>query len=456
MIVLKHLHRTRRVRAAVTLTVSAVAVSLLVGCSLIGGPGGRPVFPGSRPSATGPQQYDGPEAPPLRADRLWQSATKDHRARVIALRQDGIILTDAKRSAFALDLAGRQRWALPDPLRLTSKITDADLISPFGRSLDGTSNKIIAAAYKWDSCEADLNECYERDKVPTPERGIVAVSALDGKPVWTTVLEPSTWYEPGADGSPSSPMKTYLVPVVSESAVLVEVRPSDSDAPVEETTTIALDPETGEQLWSKPGLVIDWAGGDRVLGQLVRVGSGGILDYDGYPVVLDARTGHEIWRGSELGSWSITAGMGVVQDTYGYGMVTRQISDDETAPPNREAQVVELRTGTSHPVDHQGRAVGRDANGPFLSWIMSGDGRFHLLSQSLPAGPTQSGALPPEVIAPVAAAGSYLWSVGMVAAFDRTGAKRLDAVPGVLAAVDERWLVTRSESLQLNVYRLSS
>lgn len=460
------------VRAGRAAAVAAVLVLVaLAGCAAIPGPGTEPsgpapsevtesesgfppISPGTLPTEFEPPEGDGPGAPELRTEEVWKSAAEDHRAGVIALLQDGVVLSDKKRFAFGLGSDGKQRWAVKDPIRLSDRITDADTISGFARSLDAATNKIIVVAYQWDSCEADRNRCYRQDKQPTPERGIAAFSVLDGKPVWTRVTERQRLVEPGGE-DPDDPGKRYLPQVVSDSAVLVEVKPddSDSDLPVEKTTTIALDPATGKQLWSKPRFVVDWASGDRVLGRDVRPGSGGLLDYDGHPVVLDARTGAELWRGQDLGDWQVRAGLGLIQNAYGYGLVT-PVPPEEGSERRAEGQLVDLATGTARPTERQTAAVGRDAEGPFLAWWHVRGSEFLLSSRGLPDGPVREVRMDQLPAGPVGS-GGYLWSAGEVMALDRSGSTRLQKLPGgVLAAVDERWLVIKKDS-QLVVYRLT-
>lgn len=420
-----------------------LALSLLPGCSLI------------RAAEGAPATYDGPGEPNLTAERVW-GAPRVVENEAIALLDDAVILSDEKRSAFMIGEDGKERWQLPRQLKLTDEI-EAAMIGGFGTNADGRSD-VVVGTYRWDSCEADLNECYEQDKIPSPEYGVAAFSTADGSFQWSTVLVPSERHEPG------EPPKTtgfgWSATVVTESAVLTEISP-DIKAPREEIRTIALDPRTGAELWSLTGVQVDGASGDRLIGGAIRPGSGDLSDYEAYPVVLEARTGREIWRGTEVGLWHGPGGWNLRLTAGGYAAVL-PIRKDRSAAPSPRAIVVDLTTGDTHPV-HHGGAVGRDASGPFYAWIKIDNDRTVVVSSAMPPDTPRAGS---EDIGPsrfMGTVGGYLWAhtgpddEPATTALDRTGAQRLEPVPGLPEAVNENWLITKvSKPDRFTAYRLSS
>lgn len=439
----------------------ATLISLVAGCALLPPPDParpstdptrrvQPTPGASLPTESDPPIYDGPAEPDLRAIPVMRSEHKEN-VMGIALRPDGIVLADRTRPAFALGVDGKIRWTLTNPVRLSSRVTAATLVA-FGRSVDGATNPVIAAAYAWDPCDVDFDNCRRDGETPTTERGIAAFSAETGSLLWSIVLEPLRYPDEGEAPDENS----YRVEIVSEAAVLIEVTPDQGQSdPVEDKTALALDPRTGKRLWSTKGMLVEEAGGDRVLGRLARPGSGGEYDFEGYPVVLDATTGNQIWRSAELATWGFGSSSEI--DNGSDEFAVAELGGEVGTKPDG-AIIVDLATGQSYPVQ-QGGVVGRDAAGPFHSWIKIERRRFLLDSAELPEGTPRRGQQDAAVTGFTGTTGGYLWVLGLsrdgdTIALDRTGARRV-AVPGLLRSASEAWLVTMDhESRQILVHRL--
>ncbi len=394
--------------------------------------------------------YDGPTEPHLLAERVWASAEQTM-AEPVAVLDDQVVLADPKSKLSAIDRSGEVRWQLPPTLRLKDGAEAAELVGSVGRTLSTRPDGVIVAPYKWDWCAANSDFCYRQPQQPTADYGVVGLSLADGRPQWSVVLEPSVAVDPG-DHRESPDLQVRLV---TDTVALVEWGP-ELGASLGRSKTVALDPRTGQELWSKDDLGSSWATEDRVLG--VFAGPSGTAR-DGTPVLLDARTGAEVWRSPKPSLWSDTFGTKPTQDSYGYGTVLRPLGDEE----GPAATAIDLATGSTRSLDDLDNIghviVGRGSDGPFFAWT----GIESLYS----AGTTAEG--PParaehKLGIPIdGAVGGYLWVTDWAGgrqgattkAVDRTGEVRFDPVPGILKLATADWLVVQgAEQEQTVIYRL--
>lgn len=426
-------------------------MSLLTACSLL-------------PSMNAPPAYDGPTEPMLRAEKVWVTPEDDDAGRStvpIALLPDLVVLHNLLKPAFAVDRTGRVRWQVPNSFALR-QAEHVNLTSSIGRTVSNRPDTMIAAGYTNDRCWAQYREC---DSQAGVEYGVVALSVADGKPRWATVLD-----RPGKHPVDSKDDPTIEIAVSSDEAVMVQFSHDEKARPVE-MTAIALDPRTGKKLWTRDKTEISWAQGDRVLAQ-VPGPSGGRTGT--IPVLLDARTGAELWRGTEPGSrWSTGAVIHTFDDVgfsyggndcYGYGLVVPADADPlSSAGPSHET-AIELATGAAFALDPAAdeAVVGRAADGPFVAWHSSR--KPWLMSDLLPPRELTHGELSGQPIIEAAVDGDlWVWnedgggSRATTEAVDRTGARRLEPVPGIPSGVNRDWLVIyESDSVRTTIYRLVS
>lgn len=429
----------------------AATLLLLPGCALLG--------PGAEPEPE-PEHYSGPTAAELTVERVWQAAEDDPWQSVIGLYPDRAVVSDGDRPALAVGVDGREIWDLARPVRFPDRDTEIDL-GTFGPSVDGAENPVIAAPYLWDLCGpngAEAKRCYAEDRFLTREAGIAAFSVENGELLWTTVLEEAAPYRP--DERPEPSPYRYRVVSVSRAAVLVE-RYREDNSPLE-TVTSALDPRDGSELWSRRGIGADGALGDRVLA--VAAGPASADDesiaFAGTPLILDARSGTEVWRGTDPGRWRYDLATDRTAAAYDYAAFhpKSDLTNREIPTP----QIVNLRTGQAGPAS-PGAVIGRDESGPFLAWTEAGFDTAVLTTRGLPDGrPVVGEHEQGHRTTVIAAAGDQLWVIDLedqerpaVMAVDRTGAPRSERVAGSLRAAGEGWLVTDGDT-GLVARRLSS
>ncbi len=418
-----------------------IILTLLTGCSLL-----------TAPKQQGPAIHAGPSEPKLGADVVW-GPEGDHTMDVVALLDDGVILADAERPAFLVGADGRERWRLPQQVKVSDEATAATVFLG-AQVVPERSGSVIAGSYSWDWCEANLNECYQDGKTDSPEYGVAGISTIDGKPLWSTVL-----VEP-VRHAPSNPPRIpqVRVEVAAESAIVATLTTKGADGKPAEVSAIGLDPATGKQRWSLDDFRPERASGDKIFGRVLQPGERDPLSRDAYPVVLDARTGREVWRGSTLGSWQLPGTLWEVPvAAEGFGIVypAKRLSTSEPA-----ATVIDFATGATYPFGRIG-VMGRDSGGPFYAWAgFDGDeGRVH--SQALSPDEAREGPEPTPSMIIYGVVDGYLWATTKdpdepttTAAYDRTGGRRLDPVPGQLKAFDQDWLVVEDDD-GLTIRRLS-
>lgn len=424
---------SRPLSAAMVLLVLA----LFAGCSLL---------PKAEPKQL---EYEGPAQPDLGVEPAGLPIG-EVRTRVVALSQDGVVIAEPDGSIYQVGADGETRWTQRSTLDLPG-VGSARLVL-VGPSADADAGAVVAASYSRDPCKDNRKACDPLTSDLTLEYGIVALSTADGSVLWSKVLIPSQRLKAG-DLPPND--FTWGVSVVSATAVAGYVQHGDER---NKRTTLGFDPQSGEELWKVDGIQADWAGGDggdKLLG--LKLGRGSDLDYEGHPIVLDARTGEETWRADDLGYWG-RAGGAAVGDTDSHGVYT---TESRQRPGTLDRFVVDLATGATTSFGENG-AVGEDENGPFYAWVenqvLEGGGR--VVSTDLPPGEPAGGREPTDQVAASAAVGGYLWtyqaSSSSLVAYDRTGARRSEPVPGMLAAVNEDWLVAaQNDGGRLGIYRLT-
>ncbi len=431
-------------RPALCGVVLGLILGLLPGCGFFTPPDRSPV------------PYDGPTEPEVKAERIF-GPVREYHLDVVALLNDGVVISHQRSPGFLIGTDGRERWRLPEKVKLSDRVTAASL-QLGGQIVAENPGSVIAGAYTWNWCEAHPGKCY-RDHNFTVEYGVTGLSATDGKPIWSTVFTPSERGEPdraekrrGSKGAPH-------VEVSAAAAILASVSTFDAVGSRTQVEAVALDPATGAKLWSRFGFDAERAAGELIFGRLLEPGSGDPAYWNGYPVVLEARTGREVWRGADLGTWQQPGGPNAAPVApAGYGVV---YPPNSGSAPDHRAVVVEPATGTTFPFDGRG-VVGRDATGLYYAWV-AGDGYDdQSLSRPLGAGKPQAGPEQVDSTGIEAAVDGLLWadargagqSIATVA-FDRSGARRAAVLPGNLEAVGENLLVLYDTvELRLTVYRL--
>lgn len=435
-----------RGRAVLVIALTAV---LSVGCGWV-------------PGWSDPPRYDGPPANDLRAEQVW---TADVGPRlgdaVVALLPDRVVLTDSKRGVHAVGTDGEPIWQLgPEPVRLSAERDRVYL--EFGPTVGAGEDAVIAAAYWWDPCgpgAAEYDRCFRENRLRTREQGVVAFAAATGKPLWRTVLEESRPYSRADAPGPES-RSGYRVVATTRAAVAVEQSSATADA--ELWTAIGIDATNGRPVWQREDTRVDGAVANRVLARAVPPGDRGPGDREpgaggGIPVLLSTRSGNEVWRCDHPGFWTVGAGPAGLHVDHGYVTVSPKTADVAVDPPSPLA--VELETGATTPVGAAG-TIGRDASGAFHAYV-GGTDQHRIVSTTLPDGEPEAGEHPVASPAAPWAAGGYLWTTRngdrpVVTATDRTGALRIDPIPGFLKAVDRNWLVTSDDRAAFTVHRLSS
>lgn len=437
-------------QAGRTLAVAVVtALAALAGCSSI-------LLPGAAPSSRAPEltEYEGPAQSDLRATPIAPSHGTSL-PEVVALTRDGVVIADRGRPATLLDADGQVRWTLPGTLRLPGRTEEAR-IGHLAPTVDAAAGEVIAADTVANPCEANPLGCDGQNNVARQEYGIAAFATATGAVLWSKVLIPPG----GLDPSTAQPGRfSWGVTLVSASVVVAHVQLGEDR---DQRKTLGFDPASGEQLWELDGYEVVWAGGaggDRLLGLEIRPGSGGSFDYEGHPVVLDARTGAVTWRWDHVGRWGPFAGA-LVGDTDRYGFVALKRAETGDQRDVPKYAVVDLAAGTAAPIEKAG-VVGEDRGGPFYAWAGSRGEETWVMSTGLPPGRPGIGRERTGLSSLSAAVGGHLWMFDEASrstiAYDRTGARRSQPLPGRLVAVNENWVVTRLTDVnRLGIYRLSS
>lgn len=395
------------------------------------------------PPATPPQHYAGPAEPELEAEAVWSSG-KDSGLRPIALLERGVVLGGTDGSALLIDAAGEVGWRVPGRYELPGR-GQVSLYGPSGSA----GGAVIVARYMWVWCHHNTEACRVKGRVRGEEFGLAAFSATDGRLLWSKPLVPSTPQDPEADERPTSVRLGETV--VAGSVIMSQLVPQREGHDTGMVTSVALDPRTGRELWTQDGLVVDSATGDRVAGRRVNGSWSDPSLLDGRPVVLEAVTGREVWRGTEVGWWDDVPKNQTVQAGTGYGVVRPGSPGDSQDP----SFAVELAGGGTYPIRADAQ-LGVAADGPYQVWTEAASDRPW--SAGLESGEPRLGAEPVESLWLLKAVGGYLWGMTgvkqAIVAHDRTGGRRLEPLPGKPTAIDANWLVTADHD-GATVYRLT-
>ncbi|WP_152363261.1 PQQ-binding-like beta-propeller repeat protein [Microlunatus speluncae] len=394
-------------------------------------------------------EYGGPPAPELRLEKIWDSGASgiEHASYALVLGET-VVLTEVptesdkrpgrtEQSVAAVDAAtGELRWRVDHDTPLAPVIAGTGLTRArpdveyfYNHDSRGGAAKaaggIVAVPYS-QAASAAPGEGY------TDGWAIVGLSLADGKPRWAYPAIPQL-----PVGDPRARPDTLAkVVAVTGSAVVINLEApgggfADSDGAGRPATTIALDSQTGTELWSTDDLLALAAVDDSII---ARSDSG---DQAGRPVVLDARTGKTRWTGAG------PAYLAAVCDTHAVFVAD-----------GSGYEAVELRTSASTKIKATGRLV---CDHGMLAWLTDSDLRTRVISTEQ----TERGAVDLDPGSEVhikveveAAVNGYLWGAEwyelsptehpdewITFALDRTGAKRARLPGRHLLAVSDRFLV---------------
>ncbi|GAB1511788.1 outer membrane protein assembly factor BamB family protein [Actinophytocola sp. KF-1] len=197
--------------------------------------------------------------------------------------RDGVALAEDSEHLTLLDAAtGATRWQLT---AFADMPADGDIM--WQPSRDAPSALVphdgglaVLTQYYWTDCPTDI--CAD-DHGPSDESGLVLLSVTDGSVLWQAPLRPSV----NRPGTPRPPR--YELNAVDDR---VAVAAFDGGG------TVAVSVETGEQLWSRPGVWGVAIAGDTVLAQAdgkpgIAPGRGALTP--GSVTALDLSTGVPRW-----------------------------------------------------------------------------------------------------------------------------------------------------------------
>ncbi|MFC7625636.1 hypothetical protein [Microlunatus sp. GCM10028923] len=398
----------------------------------------------------------GSRAPELALDRVWDRPVPWDAGRGIDYLVDRLSLVGntvlyaegAEREPeriTALDAAtGAERWSIKVGQSITAPTVGRVRLSGCGRVAAGSfgasfQNPLLRAV-------GDILPLpYVSDDGAKPASGVIGVRLTTGEPVWGVATS-----EPSADRP--------VITAVSDACVIITVTPEvgidwpAADAPV---TTIAVDGRTGRTLWSAPDVLGLGADGEFVVvGQReLRAGSRAVWTLR----TLAAGTGEQRWADDQelryLGDHRATAAGYTVLNGY---------------------RVFRLATGERIDYEAEAQPLPIMTDPPLLAWDAGDDWwspwSSGFFTQVLPDGKPQHGRGRPgglefDVRSGV---GPYVWGeltgtqgtwesdadlIG-VAALDRSGTPRSPSLHGILAAVNDRWLIT-VDSKGFATYRIA-
>ncbi len=296
-------------------------------------------------------------------EKVWDSTSSriEHASYALALG-DTVIMTDVPagsdkrpgrttQTLFALEAdTGQVRWKVDNgtPLApviartgLTKARPDVEYWSNHdsrggeARAALDPAGGLVAAPYSQSSADAPADDY-------TDGWAIVGLNLADGKPRWAYTAIPQL---PLGDPRARIDAKAKVIAVTS-AAVVITVEAADGPA-----TTIALDPQTGSELWSADDLRAIAAVGDSIIAR----------SHAGLPIVLDARTGKPRWTGTS------PAHIAAVCDSHAVFLADR--SGYET---------VDLHALATTETKATGRLVCDDG---LLAWLTDHDLRSRVISE---------------------------------------------------------------------------
>ncbi len=423
----------------------ALAVSLaLTGCALL----------------SNDPEYEGPPAPDLRLEKIWDSTSSgiEHVSYALPLGET-VIMTEiaagsdkragrTDQTLFALDArTGDVRWKVDNetplaPVIARTGLTKArpDLEYWYDRQSRGGEAKaaldpaggLVAVPYSQSSKDAPA-EGY------TDGWAIVGLDLADGRPRWAYTAIPQLPHDDPAARAGTTPK----VIAVTSAAVVINIEATDGgfadpDGTGKPATTIALDPQTGAVLWSAEDTLTFGAVADSIIARS-RAGlpPATANDQAGLPIVLEARTGKPRWTGTEPAYIAAVCDSHAVFLAEGSGYKT-----------------VELRTLATTETKARSRLVCGDG---LLAWLTDDDLRTRVISTER----TERGAIALDPGSALhievdlrAAVDGYLWGVEwyglspsehpdkwITFAMDRTGSKRARLPGRRLLGVSDRTVI---------------
>lgn len=378
-------------------------------------PSARPT-PSPSPTPTKPA----PVAPKLDAELVAEGFAEDE-DKPIAVTESGVVFAGPDKGAYLIGADGTQQWRVPRQLDLGDADEPRTIEHMAGSFGEGPAD-LIAADYRCDAV----------DCIGENEYGVAGFSTEDGSIQWSRSIS-ADWPIAVAD--------------VTDDAVIVELWASDS----EDRAILALDADSGDQLWRLSGHAASWVSGDHLLAQ--RVDGRDLADWT--PVVVDLESGEVELTSKHRGRWRRPE-VHLLQAADELAAIDVQADAGDTSSPH--TVLVDLATKRRYELTDGFQArgtLGRDSDGAYFAW--PGDETGTVLSSGLPIGaPTVGESADLDRFGNLrAATGRYLWldSDSGTTAIDRTGARRLDPVEGTVTAVTGKWLVTETDGL--NLYRLT-
>lgn len=400
----------------------AASTAGLAGLAACGGGADAPP-PSPRPT---PPTYQGPGLPQLTVEEVLRGDDAELSQVFRAIRvNDTVVLggrdRDDQGAVAVLDIdAAEVRWERPDGNEASLDSGPAYLMFSDGWAVD-------------DGRAGVLLEQYVRgpERGRTVERGLAALSLDDRTPRWSAVLLPAV----SRDDPDTQQGRDQSVHVVATGPQVVVVNIGgdaingvtwNSHQKGQVPRTVGLDPRSGTKLWEVPDTLTQLAVGDRLLA--VR-GSG---PDDSTAVALDPVSGEDLWtlEGQPSAHWVTGDGdLGVVVA----GGATRLVglTDGALGPV--------VPVGSPGIGDPLIAVVATTDSVPYAAWGSQSD-HYRLLSQALAdPEPLWAAEVFDDFTLVVAGGGGYAWAkpgdVDEVMAADRTGATRCEAIPGSPRAV---------------------